>query len=174
VDWERVLGFAKTWAGELLILLFFGLERFVRSRSDAHQGHAKARVIDAEASAREMTARKSLDAATREWAERLVHRYDQENEELRAEVAAARAECVAEREALKTQHEREMKVLLARYDQERDEWQCQMTKLREEMTVLKNEYERLREENAALRILLVRSGVNVGTGPLDPSVIGEC
>lgn len=123
------------------------------AKGKAHEEHAEAEVKEAQA-------RLSLDAATREWAERLIARYDAESEELRSEIRCVREEWKAEREALEEKHTRE-----------RADWQRQMAQLTAELDVLRVQVRELTRENVLLRLWLERAGVQVGSGPLSEDVL---
>lgn len=138
--------------GLFLYRLRHGQAVTLKAGATAHRGHAAAAIKEAQA-------RLSLDDATREWAEKLIARYDTENAELRAEIRA-------ERQALEKAHRQELAELMERHNAERLTWGREMEALRQELALVRRETEVLRQENLVLRLWLERQGVNVGTGPL--------
>ena len=99
--------------------------RLMCADGEAHKAHASASIEEAQA-------RLSLDSATREWAERLIERFDKESEELRCELTTLRKQYDLAINEMREKYERAMAELKAQYEGEIEELKVQIRELQTE------------------------------------------
>ena len=119
-----------------LAMVIGALGTFLVQRSKAKArlmcAGGEARKAHASASIEEAQARLSLDGATREWAERLIERFDKESEELRCELKRLRKQYDLAMDEMREKYERAMANLQAQYEGEIEELKVQIRELQTE------------------------------------------